>query len=126
MSHHHQKYYERPDGYVYTPEELDAHRIPLPFRDRCVNFYVPFFKCQQIKTDNLFKTTLQAIDQTLDHWGGECYKEKRDYLNCAKTAYQYSLAVPVQNIYTANPWYASQEAVSSELEKNHFNSPVLY
>lgn len=34
------------DGYVYSPEELDAYRIPLPFRDRCVNFYVPFFKCQ--------------------------------------------------------------------------------
>ena len=30
------------DGYVYSIEELDAYRVPVSHRDKCVNLYVPF------------------------------------------------------------------------------------
>merc|ERR1711962_1365578 len=56
-----------------TPEEMRNARVPLEFRDYCVDHYINWVQCKK----NYFPTTWKC-QEDFHHWNSCIYEEKMD------------------------------------------------
>ncbi|KRX11183.1 hypothetical protein PPERSA_10115 [Pseudocohnilembus persalinus] len=109
------KYYERPDGYVYSEQELEAYKVSYRNRDPCVNFFVPYKLCTE---KNTWMTNL------LDGSKGKCSKEHQAYSECQEKYFTYELNTHVADAFWNDQKLANKLQVSNTFAPDYYKSPI--